>query len=145
VNVSSDDARPDWVISADGEVIGVIEAKMNARGWRNADLARRAGISESQVGRLLSGKRSLTPAMLAAISDAFGTSTYLLRAEAGVLTDEEQQRVRRRQPFEDYVADDPWLSEEAKRSLTAIYRDLVRAAQASRHAEGSAPADRPQR
>jgi transcriptional regulator with XRE-family HTH domain len=48
-----------------------------AAGWSQAELARRAGISEGHISRLLNGQGGVTLETLALLLDAFGNRVYV--------------------------------------------------------------------
>lgn len=99
---------------------------MDERGWRPAELSRRTKISESHIGRLLKGKRPITPDALQAIAASFGVSVAGLKYVAGALSPEERRRYEARPPVRDAIGMDPFLSARQIEYLAALYEDLRR-------------------
>jgi len=58
---------------------------MEIRNWKQAELARRSGISASQITRVLSGERNLGDEALLAISRAFRMPAEIIFRAAGLL------------------------------------------------------------
>jgi HTH-type transcriptional regulator / antitoxin HigA len=51
-----------------------IQEELDARGWKQVDLAEIIGCAPKVINELVQGKRSITPETAKALSDAFGTS-----------------------------------------------------------------------
>ena len=84
--------------------------------------------SRDRLYKAMSGARGLTPETLKLIADGLNTTVVSLRREAGVLTPAERRVVEKRVRFEDFIRDDPELSDEAKDVMTRLYRQLSRQA-----------------
>lgn len=125
-------------VSIEGRAVGaVIERRMRAANLNRSKLAERAGVNRSTVGRLINGERMGVEA-LGKVAEALGTTTTVIRKEAGVLTPAEKQHLHKRVRFEDYIRDDPYLLPRQREYLIGIYRDLVAGAVGSVHSRDRA-------
>ena len=59
--------------------------EMNRRDWRNADLARRSGLSDATVSRVFSGERLPSWDFCAGVAQAFGMRAEEIFRQAGLL------------------------------------------------------------
>jgi transcriptional regulator with XRE-family HTH domain len=103
----------------------VIRRRMDEAGLNARDLAARTESSPERFYKALDGSRGLTPATLRLIAQTLGTTVTSIKMEAGVLTRDELQLLRRRVPFADYIGGDPLLSEESKDALIRVYEGLT--------------------
>ena len=62
--------------------------ELNERGWSNAELARRAGVTRGAIGNLVRDDRQPGPDMLNAIAGAFGYPPEKLFQIAGILPEQ---------------------------------------------------------
>jgi transcriptional regulator with XRE-family HTH domain len=62
-----------------------LEEEMAARQWRSADLARAAGLTDSTISRILSGKQKPTPDFCNAIAQALAEPPETVFRRAGLL------------------------------------------------------------
>lgn len=111
---------------------------MRERNWSPATLARRMGYSaedngagRSRVSRMLSGDRGITPETLDRLAEAFDVTPYVLRREAGLLSEDELRSLRTRTPMRDYLASDPLLNDRGRDAVLRVYELAVRGAAAS--------------
>ena len=59
--------------------------ELQQRGWNKAELARRGGITDSQVSRVLNGDQGPGTEMLRAVAAAFDVPLYEVYVRAGLL------------------------------------------------------------
>ncbi len=70
-----------------------IKQQLKIRGWRSADLAREAGISEATLSRLLNSSRQAGPNVCVAIARSFDLDPVFVFRKAGLLPlDTDQQK-----------------------------------------------------
>jgi transcriptional regulator with XRE-family HTH domain len=62
-----------------------LSQQLHGRAWRAADLARRAGITEATLSRILSGKRKAGPEVCAALAEALQVPAAQVFRIAGLL------------------------------------------------------------
>lgn len=67
----------------DSRVLASIKDEMRAQGVSQSELARRSGISESMISRLLNRKRRPSPQSVRKIADALGVSADSLMPRDG--------------------------------------------------------------
>ena len=67
------------------EFIGWLQQELKTRGWDMAELARRGGITRSQISKLMSGERNPGPNTCSAIARAFHIPAEEVFRRAGVL------------------------------------------------------------
>jgi transcriptional regulator with XRE-family HTH domain len=76
-----------------------LREELKKRDWSQADLSKKAGISPSQVTRVLSGERGIGEESLNAIARALNISPITVFRKAGLLPEEGRQEVS----FEDWM------------------------------------------
>ncbi|MHB9130451.1 MAG: helix-turn-helix domain-containing protein [Armatimonadota bacterium] len=62
-----------------------VKHELTARGWSQSELARRGGITQSHMSRVLSGERPPGQAFCRAMSRAFGVPLEQVFRQAGIL------------------------------------------------------------
>ena len=67
-----------------------LQAELDQRGWNQADLARKSGVSTGQIARLMSGERGLGEDSVTAIAKALHTPVNIVYRAAGFLPQESE-------------------------------------------------------
>lgn len=97
----------------------IAEAR-NAKGWSQADLAKKIGTSQQQIARYESGDNDVKSSVLVKLSSALGvTITYLLGLDDASSTDSEDRQLDRLcRNYRD-------MSDEGKQALAATSDALL--------------------
>jgi transcriptional regulator with XRE-family HTH domain len=68
-----------------------LQGELDRRGWDQSKLARRAGVSQGQVSRVLSGTRGLGPDTCRAIARALDLPEEVVFRKAGLLSEKSEE------------------------------------------------------
>ncbi len=70
-----------WELEIQRRVKAHVEAQMLRRGINKAEVARRIGVSQSNLGRMLSGQRGMSAGVVLGVSRKFGIDGHVLLNE----------------------------------------------------------------
>ena len=104
-----------------------IRCRAADHGWNAVDMAEQTSMSYEAWHKIWRGDRGVTLRTAKAAADALGVSVYRLRAEAGVLTEQEMEYERRRDRLEDVIWAERDLSEGNRRALLTTLRAMRQA------------------
>lgn len=114
--------------NGNSELWGWIDAQLKTRGWSQADLARRSGISSATITRIKTGERGIGPEVCAAIARSFGYPPELVMRKAGLIQEEKTELPSNARMIAHIIARLPDADQDELLQLAQMKLDRVQAA-----------------